>query len=391
MREYTRPPPPTNFIGFFHSHPPLPPQQTTRGTGADVIIVDEAAHIDPALFFKVIVPILQMKNTSLMCLSSPEGDSNYFSGLLNLKKDDGKPFFHVIDCFQICKACQKLERVKQINCNHIPSTTPWLAPRKQRELKQLYKASPEDAIREFGGMVVSDYKPALPKEEITRLFGREAIMTQGSPPYIFTTCDPNGGGPSQMSIVSVYFAGAGGQLAVIVGMDSEAVRDDRDEYMLLHRHYFRLREHPLLRQAKQIFIPENNLGLESAHLDAMVKDIPGVRTYWEKPNKPGVCKDGRVTRAYQFNLAYALAQQSLAFDYDCFTVTKEQTVASMKLQLQDQMLRYHWEKKPAADAMGKDRYALTGKVGNKQDDLLIALAMAIYWPPIIMQTLDKVQ
>jgi hypothetical protein len=55
------------------------------------------------------------------------------------------------------------------------------------------------------------------------------------------------------------------------------------------------------------------------------------------------------------------------------------------------MLRYHWEKKPAADAIGKDRYALTGKVGNKQDDLLIALAMAIYWPPIIMQTLDKVQ
>jgi len=44
------------------------------GTGADVIIVDEAAHIDPQLFYKVIVPILSMKNTSLLCLSSPEGD-----------------------------------------------------------------------------------------------------------------------------------------------------------------------------------------------------------------------------------------------------------------------------------------------------------------------------
>jgi len=113
--------------------------QTTRGTGADVIIVDEAAHIDPKLFFKTIVPILSMANTSLLCLSSPEGDSNYYSQLLGLNKPDGTPFFNVVNCFQICAKCLKLERVKQIDCTHIKSTAHWLSSRKIRELKTLYK------------------------------------------------------------------------------------------------------------------------------------------------------------------------------------------------------------------------------------------------------------
>lgn len=350
--------------------------------------MDEAAHIDPALFYKVIVPILSMKNTSLMCLSSPEGDANYYSGLLNLKKSNGEPFFHVIDCFLICKACQKLERAKQINCSHVPTATPWLSSRKIKELKQLL--TPEDALRELAGGVVSDHKPALPKEEVARFFAAPTYLTTSTPGYVFTACDPNGGGPSQMSLVSVYRMGAGGERLIIIGMDSEPVRDDREEYLLLHRHYNKLRENQFFRESKQVFIPENNLGLESAHLDTMVKDIAGVRTYWEKPGKPGVCKDGRVTRAYQFNLAHALATQSIVFDADCFTVSREQSVASMKDMLQDQMLRYHWEKKDANDSLGKDRYALTGKIGNKQDDLLIALSMALYWSPIVMTSLDKV-
>jgi len=150
-----------------------------------------------------------MMNTSLLCLSSPEGDSNYYSGLMNLKKTNGEPFFNVINCFQICEKCLKLERTEQIKCTHVKSTAHWLSSKKIKELKQLYKASPEDAIREFGGMVVSDYKPALRKEEVQRCFANDRVPTTHRPAYVFTACDPNGGGPSQMSIVSAYFDSLG--------------------------------------------------------------------------------------------------------------------------------------------------------------------------------------
>jgi hypothetical protein len=170
------------------------------------------------------------------------------------------------------------------------------------------------------------------------------------------------------------------------------VRDDKQEYLFLHRHYRKLRENKNFREARCVFVPENNLGLESAHLDTMVSDIsPPVETFWEKPGRPGVCKDGKATRGYQFLLTNCLAEGGLRFDQDCFTVTREKTVQCMKDLLADQMNRFHWEKKKAADpVMGKDRYALTGKVGNQQDDLLITVAMIIYWGRIIVQQRDKI-
>lgn len=144
-----------------------------------------------------------------MCLSSPEGESNYFSGLMNLKNSRGQPFFHVIDCFQICQACQQLERAQAIFCTHVPNTAHWISKKKSNELKHLYKASPEDAIREFGGIVVSDYRPALNKYDVNRIFSQPRVVTHNPPRYVFTACDPNGGGPSHMSICSGYFTPMG--------------------------------------------------------------------------------------------------------------------------------------------------------------------------------------
>lgn len=147
-----------------------------------------------------------MKNTSLLCLSSPEGDSNYYSALMNLKREGSdESFFNVVQCQQICKKCMKLERVKAIRCKHIKSTAHWLSSRKINELKILYKASPEDAIREFGGIVISDYLPALRKEDIQTTFGLEKYETLAPPKYVFTCCDPTGAGPSLLSIASGYY------------------------------------------------------------------------------------------------------------------------------------------------------------------------------------------
>lgn len=167
--------------------------------------MDEAAYIDPDLFFKVIVPILSMRMTSLILLSSPEGEGNYFSNLTTMKKEDGSDFFQLVDCFRICSKCMKLERVKAMACPHIKTTPHWLSSKKIAELKTLYKANPEDALREFGGMSISNHKPALLKDEVQRLFKRVPYASPTNPSIIFTACDPNGGGPSQMSLGSGYF------------------------------------------------------------------------------------------------------------------------------------------------------------------------------------------
>jgi len=59
-----------------------------RGAGAKCIVLEEAAFIDPNLFFKVVVPIHSVNNTSLIAISTPDDEFNYFSKLLELKRDD---------------------------------------------------------------------------------------------------------------------------------------------------------------------------------------------------------------------------------------------------------------------------------------------------------------
>ena len=184
------------------------PFRTTRGTGADVIIIDEAAHIDPALFFKTILPILQMKNTALLALSSPEGNDNYYSRLINLRDETtGEPFFRVKNCFMICEACRKLEKEEQIKCTHVKQTAHWLSSKKGARLRSLYSADPSTAIKEFGGIIDDSYNPCFAREDVELCFGLAPYNSRSSAPgLIVIACDPNGGGPSELALCSAYFA-----------------------------------------------------------------------------------------------------------------------------------------------------------------------------------------
>lgn len=162
----------------------------------------------------------------------------------------------------------------------------------------------------------------------------------------------------------------------IIALDSQPVRDDREVYMLIHRHYNELfRRFP---GCKFIFIPENNLGLEASHAHTMVAELKNksVTTFSDKEDKPGVCKDGTATRGYQFSLNLALNQGTIRFDHNLFTVTPDATPQTMRDLLEEQMLRFHWETKKVGEST---RVSLTAKMGSKQDDLLIAVMMLLYW------------
>jgi hypothetical protein len=145
------------------------------------------------------VPILQLKNTCLLALSSPEGDSNYYSELMNLKDEKtGELFFKIVDCVMVCDDCKKKDRTEWLECNHIQQSAFWLDSRKTHRIKMLYKTNPALAAREIQGVVVSDYKPCFQRSDVEHTFALPHVTTPSVPYYIFTSADPNGGGPSHM-------------------------------------------------------------------------------------------------------------------------------------------------------------------------------------------------
>ena len=51
----------------------------------------------------------------------------------------------------------------------------------------------------------------------------------------------------------------------------------------------------------------------------------------------------------------------------------------MRVRLREQMQVYSYQYKQAADTFGKERVALSGKVGGMKDDICIALQLACYF------------
>ena len=167
--------------------------------------MDEAAHIDPQLFYQTIVPILTLQQTSLLALSSPEGNENYYSQLLNLKDKNGQPWFKVINKQLVCEECQKGSRSKQLSCTHVKTTEHWISEAKVERVKLLYKTAPGTGLRELAGMAISDYTPCFNEKDIDTCFSLPRVQTRSPPGIIIITADPNGGGPSHMALASVYF------------------------------------------------------------------------------------------------------------------------------------------------------------------------------------------
>ena len=67
---------------------------TTKGTGGDVIILEEAAYIDPGFFYETVAPLLIMGNTTLLAISTLTSEINFYTRLMKMRdKLTGKALF----------------------------------------------------------------------------------------------------------------------------------------------------------------------------------------------------------------------------------------------------------------------------------------------------------
>ncbi len=58
---------------------------TTKGTGGDVIILEEAAYCDPGFFYETVAPLLLIGRTSLLAISTLTSEINFYSRLIKMK------------------------------------------------------------------------------------------------------------------------------------------------------------------------------------------------------------------------------------------------------------------------------------------------------------------
>ena len=269
-----------NDIRVVSSYPAA--SKTLRGVGGDVIYMEEAAFMDIAIFHEVIVPLLEMDSTALICISTPQDRQNYYSVMFDMTDPkSGEKLFNSIELSLVCEQCKLGPHPEK--CTHMQHLLPkWKSSAKQSMVRQIYAENSADMLRESMGVITEESVSVFESTWIQNLKSRPRYSERQAFPYLFVGCDPNGGGSSHMSIVTV---GMEANTYIFLGMESHAVRGHGEIKQLLIEHVRGLRR--VFPVSTIVFIPESNLGHEASHMTHMLRSETRICVLMER-GEPGV-------------------------------------------------------------------------------------------------------
>ena len=90
--------------------------------------LQEASRLDQEVFQEVVVPLLGVRDTALIGISTPLDANNFYSELVQSVKPDGSPLFNVVTIRLLCEDCEKAGRMQ---CPHNVDVPPWKSSERQ--------------------------------------------------------------------------------------------------------------------------------------------------------------------------------------------------------------------------------------------------------------------
>ena len=203
--------------------------RTLRGTGGDLIVLEEAAYIDESIFNEVVIPLLEIEVTSVIAISTPSTEDNYYSKLRDLRTKAGVPVFTVFTAKRMCPVC--VAEGKD-TCVHLEvDKAPWKSGGKRDIVEALYGANTVLAKRELEGTVMDDMQSAYSKRMVHATFDAPRIRFRGGidpPKVVYVAIDPSGGGASKFSMASLSLYQLGTRVGDTILSSQVAVADDDD-------------------------------------------------------------------------------------------------------------------------------------------------------------------
>jgi hypothetical protein len=359
--------------------------ETLKGVGGNIIIVEEAAVVDPALFFEVIMPLLQIDDTALLCISTIKSSDNFYSGLLH-KKDpkSGKPMFKVHMFYNSCEVCRNSDNPSA--CVHLKHQLPhWQSSRKHKRLKAFFENNKKLYEQEILGISHDEQKRAFTDNMIETFFSKDYTDLQNK--YIqdvFIAIDPSGGGGSDFAISSMIYKDG---IITIIGLESFSITKNTHLYeTMILSHCKKIRQCYKLKDSRFIFILENNLGLEAAHIERFIKskryEIKNFIILREKVNgRIGVMTNANVKEKMYYMLLDILNDNIMYIYKDLICVSncnKKETLD----ELRNQMKNYSVVEKnnSAKNPFQRVKRTFTGKISSSsKDDLLITIQLNLFW------------
>jgi len=348
-----------------------------RGVGGDLILLEEAAFMPIKMFHEVIVPLLELETTALICISTPQDSSNFYSMMFEMRDMAGEKLFNQISVSMVCDDCKAGGQPEK--CTHMKHLLPkWKSGGKQDMVRQIYGDNSADMLRESMGVTTNDSSCVFDDKWLNVFTSRPLYTPKNTPSFIFVAVDPNGGGNSQMAIVTLYMDSNN---FAVCGIESHAVKGHGEIRTLLEAHVRAIRA--MYRSGYIIFIPESNLGHEASHMTHMLRDVPNCRALMEN-GEPGVITTHKRKELYTNMAVERFAGEGIWYA-DRFVCANpfgdaNEREARVKRMFRKQLGGFS---KVVIPRGGKDyskpKVTYSGKAAGANDDLVMCFVIGLYW------------
>lgn len=168
---------------------------STKGTGGEIIILEEAAYVDPSFFYETCAPLLIVGSTTLLAISTLTSEINFYSRLIKMHdKATGRPMFVTKQIKLACDKC--IAEGKSHECVHMMHLVPrWQSSERHLRLKTIMEDRPDLIQSELSGVAFDSLQQTFRSTDIEVMFRQlPPDLVLNEPIYIFI--DPAAGGPA---------------------------------------------------------------------------------------------------------------------------------------------------------------------------------------------------
>lgn len=359
--------------------------KTLKGVSGTIVILEEMAQIPVEVLFEVVVPLHQLDVTTIIGISTITDDTNFMTKYLEKKDSHGELLFAVKQIFLACLQCRLDGNAK--SCNHNSFLLPQWSSSRKRKIINIMMADQEELLnREIGGIASSLHQKAFPLKILDQFknLPRETLPEYRFFDHFFVAVDPSGAGKtSDFAIMSmVRYNG----LFVIIGMESFPTKIALENHQLIVEHVESIRANSKFANSMAIFILENNLGMESEHINIMLQDNMSnflVMTERDDDRHIGF----RTTNKMKTMAVESVREKILD---GCLRLTDNNNIVSVTSTPQEMVPLLFHQMEDFAEVLKesdieKPRKFYSGKASGK-DDLIITLLLVVHWSSFFLRS-----
>jgi len=216
---------------------------------------------------------------------------------------------------------------------------------------------------ELAGLAFDSLQQVFRRVDIAYMFDSPPL-----PPIrdqmIWTVIDPAAGGP-QSDYAVVSLCRQKGCVTVLSIDVLSGCKEPEKQFALVERHIDRIRDMELYRLSPIVIMVERNLGFESEHHEKALRNLPNCRHRIDHQAKRfGILTTEDIKYGMMTLLNTMLRDNRVNVAQPLLSEDPE----GNRRRLKDQMGIYSFQYKDAANAFGKQRVSLNGKVGGMKGE-----------------------